>query len=104
MAEQDQQDEPRTGTVTKDVEVETTVDDPGAQREDTVARERSTSPVPRVGDTWEDMTDVGTQGPQRRVGVLEIDGQDCLVENKVTRQKSHVRIDRFVPPNWRFIG
>lgn len=103
MAEQDE--EVRTGTVTKDVEVETTVDDPGQPREDSVARERSTSPVPRVGDTWEDMSpDPEANGPQRRVGVLEIDGDDCLVENKVTRVKSHVRLDRFVPPNWRFIG
>lgn len=60
--------------------------------------------VPRVGDTWEDMTDVGTSGPQRRVGVLEIEGGLALVENKVTRHQSRVRLDRFVPPAWRFIG
>lgn len=101
MAEQDT----RKGTVTTDVEVDTTVDDPAGQRDDTVAKERSTSPVPRVGDTWEDMSpDPEANGPQRRVGVLEISGDDVLVENKSTRVKSHVRIDRFVPPNWRFIG
>lgn len=105
MAEQDtERDEPRTGTVTKTVEVETTVDDPQAPREDDVARERSTSPVPRVGDTWEDMQDVGTSGPQRRVRIEEIDGDDCLVENKETRHKSHVGVSSFKPPKWRFIG
>jgi hypothetical protein len=73
MAEkQDKQDEKATGTVTKNVEVETTVDDPQAPREDTVARERSTSPVPRVGDTWESMDPRNEEekGPQRRIGVL----------------------------------
>lgn len=106
MAEQDEQqtDEKPTGTVQKDVEVESTVNDPAEQREDTVARERSTSPVPRVGDTWEDMTDHGTSGPQRRIGVLEIDGEDVRVENKETRRKSTIHIGRFVPPHWRFIG
>lgn len=107
MAEQQdkqERDEKPTGTVQRDVEVESTVDDPSEPREDTVARQRSTSPVPRVGDTWEDMHDHGTSGPQRRVGILSIDGEDCLVENKVTRHKSHIGLDKFCPPNWRFIG
>lgn len=81
-----------------------TVDDPLEQREDDVARERSTSPVPRAGDTWEDMTDVGTSGPQRRVGVLEVVDGRAHVENKSTRVKSWVGLDKFSPPAWRFIG
>ena len=104
MAETEQ-DKP-TGTKTVEVEVESTVNDPGEQREDDVARQRSTSPVPRVGDTWEDMTDHGTSGPQRRIGVLEVDMEagQVHVENKETRRKSHVSIDRFEPSHWRFIG
>lgn len=104
MAEQDKQDEKPTGTVQKDVEVESTVDDPLEPREDTVARQRSTSPVPRVGDTWEDMHDHDTNGPQRRVGILEIEGGRAHVENKSTRVKSWIGLDKFSPPNWRFIG
>lgn len=62
--------------------------------------------VPRVGDTWEDMSREAEEasGPQRRVGVLEVDGDHAVVENKVTRVQSRVRLDRFVPPAWRFIG
>jgi hypothetical protein len=107
MAEkQDKQDEKATGTVTKNVEVETTVDDPQAPREDTVARERSTSPVPRVGDTWESMDPRNEEekGPQRRIGVLSVDGDQVHVENKSTRRKSHIALDSFKPPHWRFIG
>lgn len=82
------------------------VDDPLAPREDDAARERSTSPVPRVGDTWEDMdpADEEKSGPRRRVGILEIDGDQAHVENKVSRRKSHVALERFTPPFWRFIG
>ena len=83
---------------------ESTVDDPLEQREDDTAKERSTSPVPRVGDTWEDMTDHGTNGPQRRVGILEVDGDRAHVENKSTRVKSWVGLESFAPPKWRFIG
>jgi hypothetical protein len=105
-SEQDKQDEQQTGTVTRDVEVESTVDDPQAPREDTVARERSTSPVPRVGDTWESMDprDEEQSGPRRRIGVLSVDGDQVHVENKSTRRKSHISLERFVPPYWRFIG
>lgn len=80
------------------------VDDPGQPRDDDTARERSTSPVPRVGDTWEDMTDHESNGPQRRVGVLEIEDGRAHVENKSTRQKSWVGLESFAPPKWRFIG
>lgn len=61
---------------------------------------------PRVGDTWESMDprDEEASGGRRRVGVVSIDGEDVLVENKVTRHQSRVRADRFVPPNWRFVG
>lgn len=83
---------------------ESTVDDPLEQREDDTAKERSTSPVPRVGDTWEDMTDHGTNGPQRRVGVVQIEGDDVLVVNKSTRRHSHIQLESFAPPKWRFIG
>lgn len=83
------------------------VDDPGQQRDDDVARERSTSPVPRVGDTWESMDSADERdrnGPRRRVGVLEVDSGQAHVEDKVTRRKSHIAVERFVPPFWRFIG
>lgn len=61
---------------------------------------------PRVGDTWESMDprDEEHSGPRRRVGVLEVDGDQVHVENKVTRRKSHVALDRFAPPYWRFVG
>jgi hypothetical protein len=89
----------------KKVDVEP-VDDPAAEREDDAARERSTSPVPRVGDTWESMDprDEEHSGPRRRVGVLAVEGDQVWVENKVTRRRSHVAVDRFSPPHWRFVG
>ena len=88
-------------------EPESTVDDPLAQRDDDTARERSTSPVPRVGDTWESMSgqdERDRNGPQRRIGVLVVEGDQVQVEDKVTRRKSHIALDRFKPPHWRFIG
>lgn len=60
----------------------------------------------RVGDTWEDMapSDEEKSGPRRRVGILAFDGDHAVVENKVSRVESSVRVDRFKPPFWRFIG
>lgn len=60
-------------------------------------------PLVRVGDTWESM-DPREDQPRRRVKVLSVDGEHAHVENVSSRHPSQIRVDRFVPPHWRFVA